>query len=199
MWKYGQNIIFQSTLPQGKWLSLFIVDRRGSQFQSTLPQGKWQKLSHNNFPYKAFQSTLPQGKWPPRYPSFYWTDTISIHTSTREVTGTKTQMKITEKISIHTSTREVTLTLNQIKKVIENFNPHFHKGSDLSAVIFAMFSSIFQSTLPQGKWRSGEVMIDSDKKISIHTSTREVTELLLKCWWLKQISIHTSTREVTNF
>ncbi len=55
-----------------------------------------------------------------------------------------------------------------------DFNPHFHKGSD-----------IVLSTMPLGK------------KISIHTSTREVTWFDEQRELYKVISIHTSTREVT--
>ena len=56
---------------------------------------------------------------------------ISIHTSAREVTESRLACPLPDPISIHTSAREVT-------------SPHMMVPS----------VSIFQSTLPQGKWRS---------------------------------------------
>ncbi len=78
---------------------------------------------------------------------------ISIHTSTREVTGGRCKSPDSGTISIHTSTREVTSPSAEIE-YSPDFNPHFHKGSDLFLVSFA-----FQNIA-----------------ISIHTSTREVTK-----------------------
>ena len=77
-------------------------------------------------------------------------------------------------ISIHTSTREVTARDRGRFGAVIYFNPHFHKGSDLT--IYAQHDF---------------------KLISIHTSTREVTEWLGPDLIASAISIHTSTREVT--
>ena len=57
-------------------------------------------------------------------------------------------------ISIHTSTREVTARDRGRFGAVIYFNPHFHKGSDLT--IYAQHDF---------------------KLISIHTSTREVTSI----------------------
>ena len=79
------NDLFQSTLPQGKWLRNGCIYWFVYRFQSTLPQGKWLVLLidddlraiisiHTSTRevtllqylvgiYQIFQSTLPQGKW----------------------------------------------------------------------------------------------------------------------------------------
>ena len=57
-----------------------------------------------------------------------------------------------ETISIHTSAREVTNPLTYGSHFPPNFNPHFRKGSDLTDDAFATQNFPFQSTLPQGKW-----------------------------------------------
>ena len=82
----GILMLFQSTLPQGKWLvsswwfgSLF-------RFQSTLPQGKWPKAGDIPSYAYQFQSTLPQGKWHRTGNQGDAGTEISIHTSAREVT-----------------------------------------------------------------------------------------------------------------
>ena len=77
-----------------------------------------------------------------------------------------------------------------------SFNPHFRKGSDPVSV-FLRFGrivsihtsarevtiedgdvrmvSLFQSTLPQGKWQRRSRMALNRMNVSIHTSAREVT------------------------
>ena len=56
-------------------------------------------------------------------------------------------------ISIHTSAREVTSFGSVFGQYCGNFNPHFRKGSDRISTDCSPLYSIFQSTLPQGKWR----------------------------------------------
>ena len=57
--------------------------------------------------------------------------------------------------------------------------------------------SLFQSTLPQGKWRWTGWICRKLWEISIHTSAREVTNFPLALSATFRISIHTSAREVT--
>ena len=58
-------------------------------------------------------------------------------------------------------------------------------------------ADLFQSTLPQGKWRSFICNAFHQSVISIHTSAREVTILTMALIYMTTISIHTSAREVT--
>ena len=121
-----------------------------------------------------FQSTLPQGKWRQEIGDVLGLLYISIHTSTREVTVPIIKHPIQCCISIHTSTREVTsinmpkrLETNKFQSTLPqgkwpdylcttwfqvNFNPHFHKGSDVGGLLWYVQWWQFQSTLPQGKW-----------------------------------------------
>ena len=122
---------FQSTLPQGKWLSCRCLCRLYGIFQSTLPQGKWHFIHIKKQSIRKFQSTLPQGKW-------------------------RCKCSVNESgscISIHTSAREVTDIHYFIFDSEQDFNPHFRKGSDVDAGSIMGARSVFQSTLPQGKWQ----------------------------------------------
>ena len=129
--------------------------------------------------YKWFQSTLPQGKWPLVTRINGFSLQISIHTSAREVTYKR-------KAKDEASRFQSTLPQGKWRKSfwtklcnLSYFNPHFRKGSDFSA-----FSIVFCSS------------------ISIHTSAREVTDILIRpqpchkfqytlpqgkwrilCWW----------------
>ena len=57
------NMLFQSTLPQGKWHMDCGKLGGGNIFQSTLPQGKWRHSYQIANGADLFQSTLPQGKY----------------------------------------------------------------------------------------------------------------------------------------
>ena len=145
---------------------------------------------------------------------------ISIHTSAREVTKVQEVIFDYLKISIHTSAREVTGSSSKPYQGCNHFNPHFRKGSDDIQRQKRGFQAAFQSTLPQGKWRKRRWQWWWDKKISIHTSAREVTRRSFgssffvrrfqstlpqgkwrcdRILWQSRIciSIHTSAREVT--
>ena len=210
--------IFQSTLPQGKWLCICHSFILAIYFNPHFRKG-----SDGSRLWKAFQtwfqSTLPQGKWRAMLGGGCKDMDISIHTSAREVTGGKVF----------------------IKRPLRNFNPHFRKGSDHSNLDGLWPYGIFQSTLPQGKWRrtvqnggaacqlqstlpQGKWLVDHALtkhclNISIHTSAREVTpcssSICVRYWdfnphfrkgsdemsvlitYLSYISIHTSARKVT--
>ena len=184
---------FQSTLPQGKWHTWLDCHRictdfnphfrKGSdavvhahiaidiKFQSTLPQGKWQKSSWGSWASEYFNPHFRKGS------DIFQSaesavNSISIHTSAREVTG---QGELQTRISLFQSTlpQGKWLSAREIFHRSWNFNPHFRKGSDSDsacAVVFAYISihtsarevterykhhlstTVFQSTLPQGKW-----------------------------------------------
>ena len=189
-------IVFQSTLPQGKWRWSFPSVVRRLEFQSTLPQGKWRnadgrlssllpisihtsarEVTVNVVPAGdgfIFQSTLPQGKW--RGQDGYAGSFGKFQSTLPQGKWRNINLCKCSRwgISIHTSAREVTRSL-ETRTGRTNFNPHFRKGSDSPAAVFAVFTgyfnphfrkgsdltrqsiswfiSIFQSTLPQGKWR----------------------------------------------
>ena len=57
---------------------------------------------------------------------------ISIHTSAKEVTGTKgIFFQVRTSISIHTSAKEVTSSFVIALSSVPDFNPHFREGSDV--------------------------------------------------------------------
>ena len=144
--------IFQSTLPQGKWLRCGFIPVQVHDFNPHFRKGSdsiskncfWCSTDFNPHFRKGsdhasgqillqqdkFQSTLPQGKW--LYP---------IMTN-----------QCPSEISIHTSAREVTLALFDLAEIYK-----------------------FQSTLPQGKWLDPGGFLIIGCLISIHTSAREVT------------------------
>ena len=166
--------IFQSTLPQGKWLNAAFAVSPPAAFQSTLPQGKWQifdflsqivkyisihtsarEVTSHRFAIPSrvwFQSTLPQGKW-------------------HKQTGHPTQGLLFQSTLPQGKWR----WRHWLKKILIYFNPHFRKGSD--------------DYLISSEWLS--------KNISIHTSAREVTGSTPEMCKGSGISIHTSAREVT--
>ena len=177
--KRGFQAAFQSTLPQGKWLTPSAPSKPVEKFQSTLPQGKWP----NNLMYgdteTVFQSTLPQGKWRKRRWQWWWDKKISIHTSAREVTrrsfGSSFFVRRFQStlpqgkwrcdrilwqsricISIHTSAREVT---RLAVRDIATMTISIHTSAREVTALRKMYGSNcvwFQSTLPQGKWQYGK-------------------------------------------
>ena len=145
---------------------------------------------------------------------------ISIHTSAREVTSMRAQRERIKYLFQSTLPQGKWQIDKEIAKKQANFNPHFRKGSDYSRnteeIKDSQFQSTlpqgkwqeitvsgqnykleFQSTLPQGKWQELDKKIKQDKKISIHTSAREVTLSIKPFRNPITISIHTSAREVT--
>ena len=187
--------IFQSTLPQGKWLCICHSFILAIYFNPHFCKG-----SDGSRLWKAFQtwfqSTLPQGKWRAMLGGGCKDMDISIHTSAREVTGGKVFIKrplrnfnphfrkgsdemsvlITylSYISIHTSAREVTDTAFIPINLLPNFNPHFRKGSDGNLILHLPIHFYFNPHFRKGS--DLDFFQDSFCLwISIHTSAREVT------------------------
>ena len=151
-WLLRLLLVFQSTLPQGKWPCwLFFPQsfhgfnphfRKGSDWKVPVPQtgtlsfnphfrkGSDCKSSINVGLIFLFQSTLPQGKWQ----------------------NTAKSQEFAREVSIHTSAREVT-----------------------SVRLYQYLLPEFQSTLPQGKWLFHPFPPPHSVSVSIHTSAREVT------------------------
>ena len=105
---------------------------------------------------KVFQSTLPQGKWHVGDLVPFYLD-VSIHTSAREVTQFRESFSEFPSVSIHTSAREVTDTDNSFTK---SFTVSIHTSAREVTLTnqLSNIASQFQSTLPQGKWRTGTVL-----------------------------------------
>ena len=161
-------------------------------------------------------------------------------TSAREVTAGKVKIPVRDTISIHTSAREVTMCCNGIRwyKWFQSTLPQGKwplvtriNGFSLQISIHTSAREVtykrkakdeasrFQSTLPQGKWRKSfwtklcnlsyfnphfrkgsdhnYTVVYAVFMISIHTSAREVTNPDPKLDPVSYISIHTSAREVT--
>ena len=191
------GLIFQSTLPQGKWHGRWTQGHGERRFQSTLPQGKWLSMMVDEALDKIFQSTLPQGKWQGRFKETDIPETISIHTSTREVTALHHWFRLLFGISIHTSTREVTHWDCLYSPLRLRFQSTLPQGKWPACTKLRFRGIWFQSTLPQGKWPAFSQFERESTSISIHTSTREVTSRWDRPGTNGNISIHTSTREVT--
>ena len=75
---------------------------------------------------------------------------ISIHTSAREVTKPMERIVEQLEISIHTSAREVTNPLTYGSHFPPNFNPHFRKGSDLFPLCLPQKSHHFNPHFRKG-------------------------------------------------
>ena len=188
---------------------------------------------------QVFQSTLPQGEW--RFSAYPFTEIIkiSIHTPTRGVTisakfcsrfckfqstlpqgewpGSKQPCVDCRNFNPH-SHKGSDGKAGEISIPLINFNPHSHKGSDENWFSHNCSYQWFQSTLPQGEWRTSDLTDciciyfnphshkGSDRSvsikwqcvhISIHTPTRGVTVRGGDSNSYKGISIHTPTRGVT--
>ena len=178
-WLYRKRW-FQSTLPQGKWPGQAEHLSRDTTISIHTSAREVTYLKSRGSRGTLFQSTLPQGKWLFEYAAAcdgFW-------------------------ISIHTSAREVTIVAPFVIASIIDFNPHFRKGSDSYSVSGPSSGTEFQSTLPQGKWpmlpwlpqlladfnphfRKGSDVLPClrycIRKISIHTSAREVTFSIMDC------------------
>ena len=103
------DFVFQSTLPQGKWLQRYFPTEDMAEFQSTLPQGKWR--NHKSCIYIRFPDFNPHFR----------------------------------------KGSDFTIILSGSRSTY--FNPHFRKGSDEMQMVDFLLFCLFQSTLPQGKWR----------------------------------------------
>ena len=180
--------------------------RKGSDCIISRIEQKW------NYFNPHFRKGSDEGKW--IIPSSVH---ISIHTSAREVTKCKQYRRINSLFQSTLPQGKWPSAYN-LFRWYDNFNPHFHKGSDrliglmqwgylisihtstrevTLCILVIYYSCIFQSTLPQGKWLYWRTFPVFLKGISIHTSTREVTEHKPPSPVPVPISIHTSTREVT--
>ena len=211
-------MLFQSTLPQGKWPYIREHISVEVPFQSTLPQGKWHNGETTRYYFSEFQSTLPQGKWLSYWtkrwrsmqisihtsarevtapvPFLHWKKLISIHTSAREVTDPIGYSPRSDRISIHTSAREVTMVISERSQTL-GISIHTSAREVTVNVVPAGDGFIFQSTLPQGKWRGQDGYAGSFGKFQSTLPQGKWRNInLCKCsrWG---ISIHTSAREVT--
>ena len=100
-------------------------------------------------------------------------------------------------ISIHTSAREVTKYGKKAIYHLDDFNPHFRKGSDRKGPGTNYAKTDFNPHFRKGSDFSAFSIVFCSS-ISIHTSAREVTEWASFSDLIKNISIHTSAREVTD-
>ena len=153
-------------------------------------------MTHRQKQKSEFQSTLPQGEWHDLYIQRVVIQFISIHTPARGVTRIRTPTTVSKKY----------------------FNPHSRKGSDHKIRNSPCYKVIsihtpargvtctyylnpsnneFQSTLPQGEWRSDRFYPLMYIEISIHTPARGVTMYSLIKPFPVNISIHTPARGVT--
>ena len=231
--------LFQSTLPQGKWPAAgLVVDgvrgfnphfRKGSDYVRsrgcsafyvsihTSAREVTPHLYHDILTHFLFQSTLPQGKW--LYSRAWWCYPlhVSIHTSAREVTlrlAFATQQML---VSIHTSAREVTvMTASDYRKDGVSIHTSAREVT-IQSYVSARITA-FQSTLPQGKWRTRQSPLRPRKGFNPHfrkgsdTLTydddhvtrgfnphfRKGSDMTNRCsYYNNMVSIHTSAREVT--
>ena len=174
---FGSNSSrFQSTLPQGEWLSRSRTLLFLPLFQSTLPQGEWPKITSSRTSSCKFQSTLPQGEWRGDLDAHAPISCISIHTPARGVTC-KVFLVLAKSFTFQSTLPQGEwryFSKRQLPDILY-FNPHSRKGSDSSLIKFPMIFTIsihtpargvttavsdkitlfflFQSTLPQGEWQ----------------------------------------------
>ena len=122
---------------------------------------------------------------------------ISIHTSAREVTDIPNSLARLDLISIHTSAREVTAADSFIPSKALDFNPHFRKGSDdiehTPKIILFYFNPHFR------KGSDNKITGKAINFIDFNPHFRKGSDLdgLQYGYYVIDISIHTSAREVT--
>ena len=150
----------------------------------------------SSFFVRRFQSTLPQGKW--RCDRILWQSRIciSIHTSAREVTRLAVRDIATMTISIHTSAREVTALRKMYGSNCVWFQSTLPQGKWQYGKSKNRRALWFQSTLPQGKWLN----VSSTEELTVYFNPhfhKGSDCILVVCVKYIRISIHTSTREVT--
>ena len=86
---------------------------------------------------------------------------------------------------------------NQLTTDAADFNPHFHKGSDIQELLLLRLHWMISIHTSARKVTDAVFQTAGIIPISIHTSAREVTFSLPASHRLYKISIHTSAREVT--
>ena len=163
-------------------------------FQSTLPQGKW--LTDTGFSWHTRVSIHTSAREVTIWCTLILVRlAVSIHTSAREVT------KVQDVANVHLefqSTlpqgkwRHLYITILQHF----SFNPHFRKGSDLQASNKTCLNVVSIHTSAR-EVTPVSVFLCFRRIVSIHTSAREVTSRAIAWLICAQVSIHTSAREVT--
>ena len=82
--------------------------------------------------------------------------------------------------------------------LLSDFNPHSHKGSDISCSIPYFFLKYFNPHSHKGSDAKATLEYTGELNISIHTPTRGVTDRINGLLMVGGISIHTPTRGVTS-
>ena len=119
-------------------------------FQSTLPQGKWRLMQWAIQTQQPFQSTLPQGKWRAKAVNVQQVLSFNPHFRKGSDSGCDWPCK-TVRVSIHTSAREVTLWRRETSQLVR-FQSTLPQGKWPVEGVIESQRFLFQSTLPQGKW-----------------------------------------------
>ena len=164
---------FQSTLPQGERLVVFIPTFDNSISIHAPTRGATRLISEGHSGYIYFNPRSHKGSDRIRR-DLAVGKKISIHAPTRGATHGGGQGCWAEAISIHAPTRGATET-----------------------EVVSPLSTIFQSTLPQGERRQRARSPPGPWKISIHAPTRGATYLAVLKGWITLISIHAPTRGAT--
>ena len=177
-------------------------------FQSTLPQGKWRDGTMSPVHFRDFNPHFRKGSDESDRWFRCWTiRNFNPHFRKGSDTALKIHCSSMHNFNPHFR-KGSDCSLDSVNKGSDQkrphkalqdqyFNPHFRKGSDSYDLELWYFSKKFQSTLPQGKWPDRILCDLFNIEISIHTSAREVTKLQLYITQDRYISIHTSAREVT--
>ena len=209
---------FQSTLPQGKWPQAILQICRKDNFNPHFRKGSDVNLRNHSPLLIHFNPHFRKGSDDADQAKKYYQSAISIHTSAREVTQCcciicrtvgfqstlpqgkwrKSDINLHIPYAFQSTLPQGKWRLLLIKKLrFLQFQSTLPQGKwQYTAGIIGIILS-FQSTLPQGKWRRSDHLFRSARKISIHTSAREVTLPAKPPFISSEISIHTSAREVT--
>ena len=200
--KRGFQAAFQSTLPQGKWLTPSAPSKPVEKFQSTLPQGKWllqvqcKTMLCDFNPHFRKGSDGSRGGYPadPDHFNPHFRKGSDPSTEHRPIAwstfqSTLPQGKWPNNLMYGDTETVFQSTLPQGKwhgvtlwhTDDVGFQSTLPQGKWRLPAKVSFLNARFQSTLPQGKWLSPLIHLFPPIQISIHTSAREVTE----CQWPK--------------
>ena len=129
---------------------------RGVLFQSTLPRGERRHIGVNVLFHDLFQSTLPRGERPREIHPHQ--SEHNFNPRSREGSDIDRNVcRCVYRISIHAPARGATDLGRSTSAGVMDFNPRSREGSDLTDRMFSTQQMTFQSTLPRGERRSGQV------------------------------------------
>ena len=193
-----ENILFQSTFPQGERQPGWKVLDTHVGFNPRSRKGNDDGREHNTREMYAFQSTFPQGERPERRKSARLPQQSFNPRSRKGNDGDKIILwTCREGVSIHVPARGTT---HQARISPPGFAVSIHvpaRGTTFRARTFFRFPELFQSTFPQGERRRSIRQMWKQIPVSIHVPARGTTQRTRAECEHNSVSIHVPARGTT--